>query len=64
MTPSEFLSVAVMLSTNFDERLAAQALECTRWARSARERSEWKRWHEEDMQRIDAKRVLWLEARC
>lgn len=62
MTPREFLAVAVMLSTNFDEHLAAQAAVEAELAWSSEERADWARWRDEDTQRIGAKRALWLEA--
>jgi len=61
VTPREFFAIAVMLSTNFDERMMAQAEESARWARSTYERAEWARWRDEDAQRIGAKRALWLD---
>jgi hypothetical protein len=62
MTPRQFLAVAIMLSTNFDERLAAQATVEAELAWSPEERADWARWRDEDLQRIGARRALWLEA--
>lgn len=61
MTPRDLLAVAVLVSTNFDERLMGQAAVEAELAWSPEERSDWARWRDEDAQRIGAKRALWLD---
>lgn len=63
MTQREFFAVAVMLSTNFDERMALAACrEMDNASRSDESREFWREHYEQDLQRIGAKRALWLEA--
>lgn len=63
MTPREFLAVAVLLSTSFDETMRGLAEMEAADPRITPEFSSW--WQEradEHEQRIGAKRALWLEA--
>lgn len=62
MTPSEFLAVAVMLSTNYDERQMMLAEQARDNAPDAWGRGFWSDIADEQAQRIGAKRALWLEA--
>ncbi len=62
MTPRQFFAVAVMLSTNYDERLAASARgELESVSLEPRDRAWWERELAGDMERIGAKRMLWLD---
>lgn len=62
MTPREFLAVAVLLSTNFDERMAFDAWrEMEKSMRSGKSGEFWREHYEQDLQRIGAKRALWLD---
>lgn len=62
MTPREFLAVAVMVSTNADEKfLAGAEMEMER-ATTPESRAYWTAYRDEDAQRVGQRRVVWLEA--
>lgn len=62
MTPRDLLAVAVLVSTNFDERMALAARrEMENGVRSEESREFWREHYEQDLQRIGAKRALWLD---
>lgn len=62
MTPREFLAVAVMLSTNYDERQMMLAEQARDNAPDAWGRGFWSDTVDDHAQCIGVKRALWLEA--
>lgn len=63
MTPRDLLAVAVLVSTNFDERMRGLAeMESADPLITTGARAWWSERADEHDQRIGAKRVLWLEA--
>lgn len=63
MTPREFLAIAALVSTDFDERMRGLAeMEATDPLISPEASAWWTERADEHNQRIGAKRALWLEA--
>lgn len=58
----EFLAVAILLVGAYDEALMQRADAEARAAWNPVEREAWEAWRDEDMVRLGARRVLWLEA--
>jgi hypothetical protein len=61
MTSRQFLAVALMLATNYDERLLGRALLARGQTYQAHTWPYWDALISEDLQRIGAKRTLWLD---
>lgn len=62
MTKREFLAVAVLLSTNADEKFLAGAEVELERAATPESRAYWTAYRDEDAQRVGRRRVVWLEA--